>query len=101
MASTFGDLFGDAPPPEPKTTTYHNKNRAVTVVEGEDRLMPFGKHKSTPVIKLPVDYIVWLWWEREGSDKKLDGWLREEFIRALNSYGIDPEGEKPDTRRSA
>ncbi len=100
MSSTLGDLFGDAPPPEPKTTTYHNKNGAKTVREGEEYLMPFGKHAGSPLMKLPLDYVVWLWWKAEASDKPFTGKLRDEMIRVLESYNIDHKGEKPVVPRS-
>lgn len=57
-------------------------------------LMPFGKHKGEPVLQLPLDYLVWLWWKREGDP--LRDPLCSNVAAGLRSYNIDPHGDMPE-----
>lgn len=98
--SMFGDMF-DTPPSGPdKPKEYSRPDPQETPSRRRDEdglyLMPFGKHRGQPVIKLPVDYLVWLWWE---YPKDLYDPLKSCVAQGLESYGIDPEGHKPNMER--
>lgn len=60
--------------------------------------MPFGKHKGVRISLLPVDYLVWLWWKRQGDP--LRDPLRSHVASALSSNGIDPNGQMPEHFRN-
>lgn len=42
----------------------------------DDDLMPFGKHKNERLMDVPASYLLWLWGQKPISDKKLEGYIR-------------------------
>lgn len=41
----------------------------------DTELMPFGKHRGTPLQDVPADYFCFLWSKRPISDLKLDNYI--------------------------
>lgn len=93
MSGLFGNMFDEGPPPrreeQPATRKHDYSKQAYS--------MPFGKHKSVPVMDLPLDYLIWLWFKRDGEPLRdpLAGCVR----KALESYNVDPDGEAPQQSR--
>lgn len=67
-------IHGDRPkalPPErpiPQETSVEDEY-------DDDTPMPFGKHKGTPLGKLPDNYVNWLYDQDSLSDRRLSAWL--------------------------
>lgn len=103
MSSMFGNMFDDQEPsPQPpqaggrqqKEYTRPTPQGRQPRKAGDDNLylMPFGKYKGTAVLNLEASYLAFLWWDFEGE---LRDPLRANVIKGLESYNIDPEGDKP------
>lgn len=102
--SLFGNMFEDADPkqqeaaaatkPAKEYTRPHPTGNSGGHKAGDDGLflMPFGKHKGTAVLNLEASYLAWLWWDFPGELREQ---LKANVGKGLESYGIDPEGEKP------
>lgn len=43
----------------------------------DDDVMPFGKHKGERLEDVPASYLHWLWGQKPLSDKRLEGYIRE------------------------
>lgn len=98
MAGLFGDMFDDGPAPaqpprqqqkpqpQPPSRRHDFKKGPYT--------MPFGKHKGEVVVELPLSYLVWLWWKREGEP--LRDPLASCVRKGLESYNVDPDGDEPE-----
>lgn len=59
----------------------------------EQGRMPFGKHRGMLVCEIPVDYLVWLYWKRQGNP--LSAALRQLVIDAIRRHNLDPFGPMP------
>lgn len=101
--SLFGDMFDEADPkPQEAAAATKPAKEYARPTPGGSRprkagddglfLMPFGKFKGTAVLNLEAWYLAFLWWDFPGE---LRDPLRANVIQGLESYGIDPEGEKP------
>ncbi|MDE2097262.1 MAG: DUF3820 family protein [Patescibacteria group bacterium] len=69
-------IHGDRPKKANFSTTPNPKEYQVPPHEYNDNTpMPFGKHRGTPLGKLPDDYVQWLYDQEKLSDARLTKWL--------------------------
>lgn len=101
MSGLFGDMMEDTPPQQQQRRPQQSSQQEPATSRHDYRrqpyTMPFGKHKGTPIMDLEVDYLIWLWFKRDGEPLRepLAGCVR----KALESYNIDPDGEMPQQQR--
>lgn len=55
----------------------------------DDDLMPFGKHKNLRISDVPASYLHYLWTKRPISDKRLEGYIRNNINHLKKEY---PDG---------
>jgi hypothetical protein len=81
-------------PQQPPQPTARQVNTRSAQSQSNLYTMPFGKHKGVPVLELPLDYLIWLWWKRDGDP--LRDPLACNVVSGLKSYNIDPNGDMPE-----
>lgn len=96
MSGLFGDMMEDTPP-QPQQSSQQEPATRRHDYSRQPYTFPFGKHKGVVVADVPLDYLIWVWFKRQGEP------LRDPLAtcvrNALLSYNIDPDGDAPEQPR--